>query len=169
MKILQINKFFYNRGGAEKIYFETIAGLRQHGIEVAEFSMQENKNFASSYSKYFISPLPELKSRMNIGVQWKVFKHLFKSREVETKLSALVKDFQPNVAHMHNAYHHLSASSFLTLKKLKVPMVLTVHDVFPLCPNHSLLHGETLAENLFKNKLYNCTRYKCIDNKFMIS
>jgi glycosyltransferase involved in cell wall biosynthesis len=47
--------------------------------------------------------------------------------------------------------------------------VLTVHDVFPLCPNHSLLYGQSLREDLFKNKTYNCVRYKCIDNRLLPS
>ena len=70
---------------------------------------------------------------------------------------------------MHNVYHHLSASVFTKLYELKIPMVLTVHDVFPLCPNHSLLKGETLCENCYKNKLYNCIRYRCVNKKFLPS
>jgi glycosyltransferase involved in cell wall biosynthesis len=169
MRVLQINKFFYQRGGAERVFFDTIAGFRARGETVAEFSMLDSRNEPSQFSEHFIKQLPELKSKMDVTTQWSVFKHLFFSTEVVKKLSALVDEFKPEVAHLHNVYHHLSASSFLTLRKLKVPIVLTVHDVFPLCPNHSLLHGETLAEDLFKNKLYNCIRYKCIDNKFLPS
>jgi glycosyltransferase involved in cell wall biosynthesis len=73
------------------------------------------------------------------------------------------------VAHIHNAYHHLSASTFLTLKKHRVPTVLTLHDVFPLCPNHSLLIGEKLAENKLKNNLLNCLLYRCVDGKLLPS
>lgn len=149
--------------------FDTINGLRERGYEVSEFSMSGPNNLPSEYSKYFISELPELKSEMTLARKWKIFKHLFSSNEVETKLDQLITDARPEIAHIHNAYHHLSASTFLTLKKRSIPIVLTLHDVFPLCPNHSLLHGENLAEDLFKDKIYNCARYRCVDNKFLPS
>ncbi|MFA6104982.1 MAG: glycosyltransferase [Patescibacteria group bacterium] len=169
MRILQIEKFFYNRGGSSRVFFDTIEGLRRRGNEVAEFSMQDGRNYPSKYEKYFAPSLPELKSRLSFREQFQVFKRLFKSEIIETKLTNLIDDFKPEVAHIHNAYHHLSASTFITLQKKNVPVVLTLHDVFPLCPNHSLLIGETLGEKELKNNLFNCLRYKCVDGKFLPS
>ena len=169
MKILQIEKFFYNRGGSSRVFFDTISGLKKLGHEVAEFSMKDDRNFKSAYEKYFAPSLPELKGSLGLGDQWKIFKRLFKSAEIENNLSELIADFNPEIAHIHNAYHHLSASTFLTLKKKHVPTVLTLHDVFPLCPNHSLLIGEHLAEDKLKNNLFNCLRYRCVDGKLLPS
>lgn len=169
MRILQVDKFFYNRGGSSKVFFDTIKGLRERGHEVAEFSMLGGKNLPSEYSKYFSKEIPELKSKLGISGKWRIFRHLFRSKDVEKKLSALIGDFNPEVAHIHNAYHQLSASTFITLHRKNIPTVLTVHDVFPLCPNHSLMKGETLGEDYFKNKPLNCLRYKCIDDKFLPS
>lgn len=169
MRILQVDKFFYNRGGSSKVFFDTIKGLRERGHEVAEFSMLGSKNLPSDYAKYFSKELPELKSKLGFFAKWKIFRHLFRSTDVENKLSDLISDFKPEVAHIHNAYHQLSASTFITLRKKNIPTVLTVHDVFPLCPNHSLMKGDKLGEDYFKNKTYNCLRYKCIDDKFLPS
>ena len=169
MRILQINKFFYRRGGAEAVFFETIKGLRERGHEVSEFAMTHPTNLPSDYAAYFVSELPELLGKQDLAGSWQIFKRLFRSPEVEQKLKALVLAAEPEVAHLHNVYHHLSASVFTKLYELKIPMVLTVHDVFPLCPNHSLLKGETLCENCYKNKLYNCIRYRCVNKKFLPS
>ena len=169
MRVLQVNKYFYIRGGAERVFFDTIKGLRERGHSVSEFSMDDPRNFESKFSSYFMSQLCELRMAMPLIMQWKVFWHLFYSHEVVKKLTMLVQAEEPEVAHLHNVYHHLSAAVFGTLKRSRVPIVLTLHDVFPLCPNHSLLNGETLGENLFKNKLYNCVRYKCIDGRFLPS
>lgn len=166
MRILQINKFFYRRGGAEAVFFDTIGGLRARGHEVSEFAMQDPRNAPSQFAAYFASAVPELLGNASATQQWRIFRRLFRSREIERKLRTLVLAAEPEVAHIHNAYHHLSAGSFLELRRLGVPIVLTLHDVFPLCPNHSLLKGETLGEKYFKNKLYNCARYRCIDNRF---
>lgn len=169
MRILQIEKFFYHRGGSSQVFFDTIKGLTKRGNDVAEFSMHDSRNLPSKYADYFAPELPELKSKMGPLSQWKVFKQLFYSSKVENNLSKLVNDFAPDVAHIHNAYHQLSASTFTTLKKLNIPTALTVHDVFPLCPNHSLLIGEQLREDLLKNKPFNWLRYKCVDGKFFPS
>src|SRR3989339_983030 len=169
MRILEINKFFYRRGGAEVLFFETIEGLRKRGHEISEFSTISPKNFPSDYAAYFASEMPELLAKQDLASAWKIFKRLFYSKEIEQKLSALVMATEPEVAHLFNVYHHLSVSTFTKLYELKVPMVMTVNDVFPMCPNHSMLKGETLAEDLFKNKLYNCIRYRCIDNKLLPS
>lgn len=166
MRILQINKFFYRRGGAETVFFDTINGWRERGHEVVEFSMSHPRNLTSEFKAYFASQLPELLYEKKIIGQWKIFKRLFYSKEIANKLTALILATEPQVAHLHNVYHHLSAATFTTLFKNKIPTVLTLHDVFPLCPNHSLLNGQTIGDDVFKNKLYNCARYKCVNDQF---
>ena len=165
MHILQAHKFFYPRGGAEVIFFETIEGLRDRGHEVSEFSMHHPKNLASAYSRYFVSELPELSGPQTFGESWKSFRRLFYSAEVETNLTELIKIATPQIAHLHNVYHHLSASLFKTLKKNKIPIVLTVHDVQPMCPNHRMMRGtdDTLCERCYRHCYYNCLRYRCIN------
>ncbi len=169
MRILQANKFFYRRGGAEVVFFDTINGLRKRGHEVIEFSMQHSKNLPSEYGGYFAPEIPELLGKQDLSSALKTFRHLFVAPEIKKKLKALVLATDPQIAHLHNIYHHLSATTFTTLHKLKIPTVLTVHDVFPMCPNHSMLYGQQLREDLFKKKMYNCVRYKCIDNRLLPS
>jgi glycosyltransferase involved in cell wall biosynthesis len=167
MRILQINKNFYTRGGADEVFFDTIDGLRENNHEVIEFSMVDPRNKSSAYAKYFVSGIPaQLTSRHSFTTSWKILKRLFYSTEVEKKLTRLLRDTKPEVAHIHNAYHHLSISTFLTLFRLRIPTVLTLHDYFPLCPNHNFLYNEHGAKELYQNKLYNCVRYKCIANRF---
>ncbi|MEK7161041.1 MAG: glycosyltransferase family 4 protein [Patescibacteria group bacterium] len=169
MRILQINKFFYRRGGAETVFLDTINGLRERGHEVSEFSMVSPGNLPSDYSAYFASPVPELIGKNDLATQWKIFKRLFYSAEIEQKLKAIVLANEPQVAHLHGVYHHLSASAFTQLYAMKVPMVLTLHDFFPLSPSRNFLHGETLDEIIYKNKFYNCIRYRCINNRLLPS
>ncbi|HRY36480.1 MAG TPA: glycosyltransferase [Candidatus Magasanikbacteria bacterium] len=166
MKILQANKFYYHRGGAEKIFFDTIAGLREKGNEVQEFSMNHLQNLKSPYEKYFISEV-DLTGGKNI---WHNFWHLFNSAEVETKLNLLFKEKgKPEVAHLHNVYHQLSASIFKKLKRSKIPTVLTVHDVQVMCPNHRMIRNNSLCERCHKHKYYQCVLGKCVDGSFIKS
>lgn len=168
MRVLQINKFFYRRGGAEVVFLDTIKGLRARGHEVGEFAMEHPLNLPSDYAAYFASPVPELLATAGLSERWRIFKRLFYSREIERKLTALILSAEPEVAHLHNAYHQLSASTFITLRQRRVPIVLTLHDFFPLVPNHSFLRGETLDEAAFR-KPFACLRYRCISNQWLPS
>ena len=168
MHILQINKFFYRRGGVETVFFDTIEGLRMRGHEVSEFSMVHPKNLPSQYSAYFASEIPELLGKQDKAAMWRTFKRFFYSQEVENKLGALIMATEPQVAHLHGVYHHLSASTFTKLYKMRVPMVLTAHDFFPISPSRNFLKGETLREDCYSS-LLSCLWYKCVNDKFLPS
>jgi|GEM_PF-1160213 len=168
MRILQAHKFFYRRGGAEVVFLDTVKGLRGRGHEVSEFSMKNTNNNISDYSGYFINDLGELRMDRNFSESLKTYKHFLCSSEVEKKMRALIAAFDPQVAHLHNVYHHLSASTFTTLKKKNVPIVLTVHDVQPMCPNHRMIRGvdNKLCEACFQHNYFNCVRYQCVSKNF---
>ena len=167
MKILLINKFLYPKGGAEVVFSDTTGLLKARGHEISVFSMVHPRNLSSPFSAYFVSNVDYEKP--NFAQSIKAAGRLIYSWESRRNIERLLFGNKPDIAHLHNIYHHLSASTFTTLHRLKIPTVLTVHDVFPLCPNHSLLYGQSLREDLFKKKLYNCVRYKCIDNRLLPS
>jgi len=164
MRILQAHKYFYNRAGAEAVFLNTINGLRERGHDVSEISVVHKNNLNSEFSNYFINTEPELTAdKISLATSAKLFKHFISSKEVANKLRALVMANEPQVAHLHNVIHQMSASIFKTLKKLNVPIVLTVHDVQPMCPNHRMVVNHQLCEKCWQHKYYNCIRYKCID------
>ncbi|PIT87132.1 MAG: hypothetical protein COU31_04620 [Candidatus Magasanikbacteria bacterium CG10_big_fil_rev_8_21_14_0_10_40_10] len=163
MRVLQIHKYFYRRAGAESVFLDTIEGLRKRGHEVAEFSVKYDKNQPSEYANYFVNTEPELsKKQLDFLTMARLFGHFIFSSQVNKKLRALVAVSEPQVAHLHNVVHQLSATTFKTLRKLKVPIVYTVHDVQPMCPNHRMITQGNLCEKCFKHRYYNCLRYKCI-------
>lgn len=166
MKILQANKFYYHRGGAEKVFFDTISLLREKGDEVQEFSMQHLQNLSSKYAKYFISEA-DLTGK---GNKWRNFWRLFGSVEVKNNLNLLFKEQgKPEVAHLHNVYHQLSAEIFKKLSRSKIPTVLTVHDVQVMCPNHRMIRNNTVCEKCHQHKYYQCVLGRCVDNSFIKS
>ncbi len=171
MRILQGHKFFYRRGGAEVIFLDTIAGLRSRGHEVVEFSSEHKSNLPSEYSSYFAKNIGELSERQGITQSFKVFRHLFCSKDVEQKLQALILATNPEVAHLHNVYHQLSASTFKVLKKNKIPILMTVHDVQAMCPNHRMVRGRDnkLCEACSGHNYFNAIRYRCINNSTLAS
>ena len=73
MKILQLNKYFYQKGGAETVFFNTISTLENRGHQVIPFALKNKKNKFSEYESYFVD-YPEL-SESNIWT--KIFVSLF--------------------------------------------------------------------------------------------
>ena len=90
MKILMINKFFYIKGGSETYYFNLKKLLENNGHTIIDFSMQDEKNFYSPYSKYFVKNIEYNNKNFFININ-NGFKLIY-SLEAKHKLKKLIKD-----------------------------------------------------------------------------
>ena len=68
MRVLLVNKFHYLKGGSEKYYFELGDLLKQHGHEIAFFSMKSEKNIKTNEKEYFVDEID-----LNTGSKLKAF------------------------------------------------------------------------------------------------
>ena len=105
MKILQVNKFFYPKGGSERYFFDVSTALEEAGHEVIHFSMHDDKNLESPYSDYFIRNIDFTKKKSIRKAGHYVF-----SLEAMDSIKRLVKKTKPDVAHLHNISHQLTPS-----------------------------------------------------------
>lgn len=108
MKILQINKYFYRKGGADTVFFNTIKLLEDHGHTVIPFSLQHDKNELSQYDHYFVN-YPELSASSLINRLIHI-PSFFYNREAARKLEELIRIEKPDVAHIHLMFNSLSIS-----------------------------------------------------------
>lgn len=72
MKILLIDVYNYNKGGAETVCFNTGKMLEEHGHSVVYFTLKWLNNKPSPFSKYFpesketrVGPLKQVKNLIN--------------------------------------------------------------------------------------------------------
>jgi glycosyltransferase involved in cell wall biosynthesis len=141
MRILVANKFWYRRGGLERIMFDEIAWLEAGGHEVAHFSTKHPSNDPSPWSDYFaayfelgseaaLSPLERVRAAGNMF--WNV--------DAERAFERLVSDFRPDVVHAHGIHRHLSPSILGVARRHGVPVVQTLHDYHHVCPADVLLY-----------------------------
>lgn len=161
MRILQINKFFYRRGGADHHFLDLCDLLEEKGDRVSVFSMQDRRNRPSIYEKYFVSNAEY--GRFNPRSFLRPFRILY-SLEAERKISALIAKEKPEIAHIHLIYHHLSPSVLVGLKKAGVPVVMTIHDWKALCPNYTLFTEGSPCERCLGGKYIQCYKHRCIKN-----
>lgn len=166
MRVLQVNKFFYGRGGAETAMFQLIDLLERRGHEVIPFAMRDERNRPSDYAEYFVSNV-DLRDKVGLGGgrqgrPWAVASRILYSREAERKMDALIRATRPDVAHLHNIYHQLSPSILRPLRRHGVPTVLTLHDYKLICPNYSLVTRGAVCERCKGHKYYQAVVQRCV-------
>ncbi|MBZ5736900.1 glycosyltransferase [Nocardioides mangrovi] len=152
-RILHINKYLDRRGGAEG-YMYAVAELQTaHGATVAFWGMA-SPGRPPGDGRSGLAPFIELeppppgvipRARAAARTLW--------SETCRRSLARFLDDFQPDVAHVHNIYHHLSPSILAALRSHGTPVVMTLHDYKLACPSYHFLAGDEI-----------CT--KCLDGHF---
>ena len=164
MKILQVNKFNYIRGGAEKYFIEISKELEKIGHQVAFFSMHHPKNNPSIWSKYFVSRISfnEARLRDKIITPGRILYSL----EAKRKFNKIIQDFKPDIIHIHNIYHQISPSILSVAKKYNIPVIMHLHDYKLVCPNYQLFVDDKICYRCRGGKYYNCLKHKCFKKSF---
>ena len=159
MRILQVNKFHYLRGGAEKYFLDMSEKLRHDGHEVAVFSMRHPKNLPSPWEKYFVSrdSFNESKLRDRLLAPGRIIYSL----ESKMKFKRLVRDFRPDIIHIHNIYHQLSPSILSVAKKNQIPVVVHLHDYKLVCPNYQLFVGGQICYRCRRHRYCQAVKHCC--------
>ncbi len=137
MKIIQANKFYYLRGGAEKYMLDLSSYLESQGHEVIPFAMASSENLSSKYEQFFPSFVQTQKVRFGLSGLRTVGRMLY-SLQARRKLATLVHRTKPDLCHLHNVYTQLSPSILHTLKDQRVPVVMTVHDHHLVSPQYNV-------------------------------
>lgn len=142
MNILEVNKFFYQRRGAERHFLDLIDRLKRVGHSVAVFTMDDKRNVSHEYEQYSVSYVGYNRDDSNVWERWIGMGRLFWSCEARRKMKALIRDFRPDVVHVHNSYHQLSLSFFPLVKQAGIPLIMTVHDYVMISPDKDAYYPE---------------------------
>lgn len=156
MKILLVNKFHWLKGGSEKYYFELAELLKEHGHEVAFFSMKDEKNISTGNKEYFVDKID-----LNKSSKLKAFDVIY-SKSNYKKMKEALEDFKPDIVHINNFQRQLSASIIKAIKKKNIPIVFTAHDVQAVCPAITMMDNDKcICEKCKGGKYLNCIKKKC--------
>ena len=171
MKILIGNKFFYVYRGAERYIEEIISLLESKGHEVIPFSMKHPKNFPNRYEQYFVENIDfdRPRSLFSLPKDIKTGLKLIYSPEARKKISQLLDDTHPDIAHLHNIYYQLTPSILPEIKKRNIPILMTLHDHKLICPNHFLFSNGEICEKCYKKRYYHAVIRKCIKGSYAAS
>jgi glycosyltransferase involved in cell wall biosynthesis len=160
VKILFINNFYYLRGGSEKVLFEEMRLLREAGHETAVFSRSNDKNEPSQFAEFFPPPLDTERVGISLASLYTA-KELVYSNAARRGVREVIKRFRPDMAHAHNIYGRLTMSVLDELKSVGVPVVMTLHDLKPLCPSYLMLRNGVVCERCKGKKFHNAVLTRC--------
>ena len=156
MRVLLVNKFHWNKGGSEKYYFELGELLKQHGHEVAYFSMEDEKKIKTGDKEYFVP-----KFDLNNSSKLKALDVIY-NKENEKIMEKALDEFKPDVVHLNNFQRQLSASIIKPIKKRNIPIVFTAHDVQAICPAITMMDNDkNPCELCMKGRYINCIKKSC--------
>lgn len=167
MKVLLIDVYNYNKGGAETVCFNTGKLLEEHGHQVVYFTLKWAENNPSPYSKYF----PESKeTRRGPLRQVKNMVNYFYHFEAAKKLELLIEDEKPDIAHIHLMWGQITPSIFPVLRRHNIPILFTVHDYRIVCPAYTFRDGSgRICEECEGRHFYKCFTHTCCKGSKMMS
>jgi glycosyltransferase involved in cell wall biosynthesis len=135
MKILLVHNFYQQRGG-EDVVFESEANmLKERGHEVVQYSIHNDD--IEGWGK---------KAAAGLFTVYNPF--------AKAKLAKKLREFRPDIVHVHNFFPQLSPSIFYACSEAGIPVVMTLHNFRILCPTAFLYHNELLRERSLKNSAF---------------
>lgn len=170
MRILQIEKYFWPKGGSSRYALQLSDLLRKEKHAVIPFASRHENDLSSPYTKYFVPAVDfadlkdtSLLAKLMAGLQ---ILYSFRARR---GLKRLLANERIDVAHIHNIYHQISPSILPVLKKKRIPVVMTLHDYKLLSPNYTLFHHGAVHEEDAQGWYWSCVKNKCFKDNRMFS
>ncbi len=163
-KLLLVNKFYHDKGpagGVGRYLVQEEEDLQTAGWDVIPFAMSDEFVRPSPWDRYFVKARDYSRARFGGGALGDAMSLIW-NREAAHNLDALLTEAKPDVAHLHNIYHHLSPSVLPVLQRHNVPVVMTLHDLRLLCPAIHMLQKGQVCEKCKDGNLHHAVLGKCV-------
>ncbi|HEY6744536.1 MAG TPA: glycosyltransferase [Mycobacteriales bacterium] len=119
MRILVVGNHARPVGGAETMLLDGVRLLREAGHEVRVLALGTDGGPPPPAGRF--------------AAVW--------SRPAAAATDRLLARWRPDVAHVHHVYEGLTLSVVAALQRAGVPVVMTLHDYRPVCPNYRLFRA----------------------------
>lgn len=167
MQILLANKFFFEKGGAEKSLFETARLLQDRGHQTRFFAMHHFRNRSCADAEHFVSEVDYEDTRWSMRL--KSAARMLYSVEAARKLAGLLDQHRIDVAHLNNIYHQISPSILHTLRRRGIPTVMSLRDYKVVCGSYQMLSQGRPCEACAGGRHLQATVKRCVKDSLAAS
>jgi glycosyltransferase involved in cell wall biosynthesis len=145
VKILFIHNRYQLKGGEDAVFDQEVE-LLSHTEEVRALTFQNHGGLRGA--------LQFLLSVWNVSAT--------------VKIKKVVRQFQPEVIHVHNWHYGIGPLVIRMAHKLRIPVVCTIHNYRLLCPSATLLNRNAIyLESLHVSFPWKAVRNKLYRNSFL--
>lgn len=160
MKILMVNNFFYERGGAEKSLFDAASLLDSHGHSTFFMSSKFCENKPYPFDKYFVSDV-EFKSKTVAG-SINALTRLYKNFEAERQLEKYMGEIgHVDLAHINNIMYRIGPSIVPFFKRQGIPVVFHLRDYNLMCGAINLIANGKVCDACSDYRFLNAFHKRC--------
>lgn len=159
--MIQVNKFHFVQGGAERYYLDLSAALVRAGHVVNYLAMAHPRNIPGAEEDRFVSRV-DYRAPMGIGEKLRQAARTIHNPEAVRLAGEMARRGRPAVAHLHNIYHQLSPSVIDAFGRAGVPTVQTLHDYKLVCPAYLLLTENAICERCRGGCYWQAARHRCV-------
>lgn len=160
LRVLQVNKFLYAKGGCEQHMLTLAAALERRGHALQYFGTDDTRN-STPPNATVVVPATDYDATASLGKRLAQFGRMVHSRTARRKLADFLRRSPVQIAHLHNIYHQLSPSVLRALGAAGVPTLLTAHDYKLVCPSYSLHDGRQTCFACRGHRYWNVLRRRC--------
>ena len=163
-RLLLINKFYHDigpAGGVGRYLVQEEEDLTNAGWDVIPFAMADEHVRPSPWDRYFVRARDYSRPRFGRGAIGDALSLIWNT-EAARRLDALIRETKPDVAHLHNIYHHLSPSILPVLRRHGVPALMTLHDLRLLCPAIHMLRDGHPCEACRGGRFHHAVLGRCV-------
>ena len=149
MNILIIHNKYKISGGEESVVLNEEHLLKNHGqrVKIVYFN---NAEISGVFQKI------------------KVATGILYCNTSKKSLKTEIKNFSPDVIHVHNIFPKISPSIFFLANKLNIPIVQTIHNYRMICPSATLLfNGRVFEKSLDQSFAWSAIKHKVYRNSYL--
>ncbi|MGC2448809.1 MAG: glycosyltransferase family 4 protein [Candidatus Sulfotelmatobacter sp.] len=144
MRILSVHNQFRRFSGSDAVAAADEQLFKQYA-NVTGYT--RNSNEAESFSKI---------EKLGLGID------TLYSRRTAAEITALVGQFRPDIAYVHNVFPLISPSLYHVLHRLRIPSVHILHDFRLWCPNSRFYVNGQLCESCKLGNYWSAIGKRCV-------
>ena len=146
MNIMLVHNRYVNSGGEDVVFEQEFNLLKSNGHKVFSYVRHNNEL--------------EVISNVRAGVEaiW--------SKQSQNKLESVLIDNNVEVLHCHNLFARLSPSVYYSAKKLKIPVVQTLHNYRLICPSATMFRQGNVCDECVGRFPLSSLKYSCYKSSY---